>query len=106
MAKRVLFAVISPLGYRVILTRNRWREITRFKHPALVGLEQDLRQCLRDPKVIRVSNKDGDTHLYYRENEKGYLCVVVGVSDDEEDRFIVTAYFTKDLKKGDELWTR
>jgi hypothetical protein len=29
MARRVVFTVQSPLGYRVTLTRSRWREIVR-----------------------------------------------------------------------------
>lgn len=35
MAKRVIFAETTPLGHQVVLKRDRWREIVRFKHPAL-----------------------------------------------------------------------
>jgi hypothetical protein len=31
--------------------------------------------------------------------------VVVG-GEDPGERFVVTAYFTKSLKKGQDLWTR
>ena len=37
MAKRQRFAVTTPLGHRVVLTRDRWREIVRYKHAALAG---------------------------------------------------------------------
>ena len=40
MTKRILFTVVTPLGYRVSLSRDRWRQITRFKHPALAGHEK------------------------------------------------------------------
>jgi hypothetical protein len=105
MAGRNLFAVHTPLGYRVVLARNRWREIVRFKHPALEGHVDLVRACLREPTVIRASVKDPDVHLYYRTAERGYVCVVVG-GDDPEQRFVVSAYFTKNIKKGEELWTK
>jgi len=105
MTRRLLFNVDSPLGYRVGLTRNRWREIVRFKHPALAGHEEDIRRCLTDPEVIRASSSDPDVHLHYRAVERGFVCVAVG-GDDPNERFVVTAYFTKAIKKGQELWTR
>jgi hypothetical protein len=105
MARRVIFAETTPLGQRVVLTRDRWREIVRFKHPALAGHEAEVRECLRDPEVIRQSAKDPDVHLYYRLTPAGYLCVVVG-GDEPQARFVITAYFTKLLKKGLALWTK
>jgi hypothetical protein len=44
MAKRRIFSEITPIGHRVILTRDRWREIVRFKHSALAGREVDVRE--------------------------------------------------------------
>ncbi len=104
MARRRLFTVETPLSYRVTLTRDRWREIVRFKHPALAGHERDVEGCLRAPQVIRESVKDASVHLYYAKSSRGYLCVVVAPSNGR-DRFIVTAYFTNEIKKGRELWT-
>jgi hypothetical protein len=104
MARKLLFTVTTPLGYRVALSRNRWREIIKFKHPALSGHEDAVRECLREPAVIRASTKDPNVHLYYRSGQPGHLCVVVGGSGDE--RFVVTAYFTRDVKRGNELWTK
>jgi hypothetical protein len=105
MAKKVLFTASTPLGHRVELTHDRWREIIRFKHPALKGRHADVRDCLSDPDVIRTSTKDPDVHLYYRLLSTGYVCVVVG-GDDPQARFVITAYFTMQLKKGQELWTK
>ncbi len=105
MAQRTVFSVVTPLGYRVVLTRNRWREIVRFKHPALAGHEDVIRQCVEKPEVILASAKDPEVHMYYVPGERGYVCVVVGC-DDPTERYVVTAYFTKTIKKGDELWTR
>ncbi len=65
MAQRLIFQATSPLGYRVSLTRDRWREIIRYKHPALAGHERELRSCVEAPTLIRQSDKDPNVHLYY-----------------------------------------
>jgi hypothetical protein len=105
MAKKVLFVETTPLGYRVVLTRDRWREIVRFKHPALRGRESEVRECIRDLDHVRESAKDAEVHLYYRLSPTGFLCAVVG-GDEPKARFVITAYFTKQLKKGNDLWTK
>jgi hypothetical protein len=77
MARRVIFTARSPLGCRVTLTRDRWREILRYKHPALAGSEQAVRQCIESPTVIRQSAKDPDVHLHYVAAGHLRVCVVV-----------------------------
>jgi hypothetical protein len=104
MAHKNVFAVDSPMGHRVVLTRNRWRQIVRFKHPILAGRESEVRDCILDPDVIRTSVKDSTVHLYYRGSSTNYLCVVVG--GEEDARFVVTAYLTATVKKGQEIWTK
>jgi hypothetical protein len=104
MTHRMVFTAVSPLGYRVSLSRDRWREIVRYKHPALAGSEKALQRCIENPNLIRQSMKDPAVHLYYAPAGRGYLCVVIAPENDSE-HFIVTAYFTKNIKKGKELWT-
>jgi hypothetical protein len=60
---------------------------------------------VRDPDLIRASEKDPQVHVYYRPTSNGYTCVVVG-GDDPQGRFVITAYFTKKLKHGTDLWTK
>jgi hypothetical protein len=103
-APRRIFTVETPLGYRVFLTRDRWRQIIRKKHPALAGQEKKVRACLEAPTVIRESAKDPEVHLYYAPEDDVYLCVVATPADENE-RFVATAYFTENIKKGTELWT-
>ena len=105
MAGRAIFRVTSPLGYYVVLTRSRWRQILRFKHPAMAGHEQLVRQCVKRPESIRESVKDPSVHLFYMSAARRHLCVVVGPSDNQE-RFVITAYFTKNIKTGRLIWTR
>ena len=103
--KRIHFTELTPLGHRVTLTRDRWKEIVQYKHPAVGEHVNDVRRCLREPAAIRESGKDSDTHLYYCTVERGFMCVVVGGSIPDQ-RFVITAYFTRELKKGNDLWTK
>ncbi len=58
-----------------------------------------------DPDFVRDSNKDSTVHLYYFGLEQDHICVVVGGSD-VGDHFVITAYITKGIKKGEELWKK
>jgi hypothetical protein len=106
MAGRNVFSVITPLGYRVIASRNRWREIVRFKHPALAGKEIEVEKCFKDPEFIRASTKDENVHLYYRKLETNYICAVTAVDSSTNSAFLVTTYLTTRVKQGDELWKK
>jgi hypothetical protein len=103
MATRQIFSLQTPLKYRVSLSRDRWRQIISHKHPALAGHEAQVRSCLAYPVIVRASAKDPEVHLYYVPSGEVYLCVVTAPTDGQE-RFVVTAYFTKNIKKGKELW--
>ncbi len=104
MTRRRLFELTSPLGYRVFLSRDRWREITRYKHPALAGKERLIRECLESPSRVRESSKSPDVHLYYRPHGVVHVCAVV-TSARSGAWFVVTAYLTRNIKEGRELWT-
>ena len=88
----------------MFLERDRWRQILRHKHPALAGREKEVRACLESPTLVRESAKEPDVHLYYAPAEDVHLCVVVAPAGEGE-RFVVTTYFAKNIKKGKELWT-
>ncbi len=61
----------------MILTRDRWREILRYKHPAPAGHQEELGECLRDPEAIRGGAKDPDVPLYGRAADRGHICAVI-----------------------------
>ncbi len=105
MVRRLVLDVVTPLGHRVVLTRDRWRQIVRFKHPAIDGHQTLLKMCLSDPVLIRESSQNEELHLYYRQTDKRYVCVVTAPANETE-HFVVTAYFTTKPKKGRELWTK
>ncbi len=105
MAVRNLFTVQTPLGYRVRLSRDRWRQIIRFKHPALSGQEKVVRDCLQNPTLVRESTKEPAVHLYYQAADDVQICVVTAPAGSDE-YFVVTAYFTSNIKPGRELWKK
>jgi hypothetical protein len=105
MAQRLIFRVLTPLGDWVSLTRDRWRQITRFKHRAVTGHESAVRTCVQSPLLVRASTKDASVHLYYIAAGGAYLCVVTAPTGPTQ-RFVVTAYFTKNIKPGTELWKK
>jgi hypothetical protein len=76
MASRLIFTVQTPLGHCVFLARDRWRQIVRFKHPALAGRVKEVRSCLSSPLLVRESAKEPHVHLYYAFAENIYMCVV------------------------------
>ena len=43
-------------------------------------------------------------HLYYKAARDRFVCVVIAPGASDE-RFVVTAYFTKRIKKGKQRWT-
>ena len=94
-------------GRRVRLTEERWRHI--LEHPEMAGQERKLREVLRAPERVFTSRLDPTVHLYYRFYRRSpvgpkYLMATVKIL--EQDAFIVTAFFTDELKGGSEIWAR
>ena len=78
-------------------------------HPEMRGQVNRVEDVLRAPDLIVRSRTDPEVELFYRHyretpvTEK-YLCVVVKSGGD--DAFIITAYFTDSVKKGEVLWEK
>lgn len=85
------------------------REAHILKHAELQGQMGKLREVLREPDVIVKSLRDPDVHLYHKHyaatpvTEK-YLLVAIKVR--ERDAFIITAFFTDTVKKGERIWQK
>jgi hypothetical protein len=73
----------------------------------MAALDAAIEQTLRQPEVVVQSASDPQAHLYYRwylgtmVGDK-HLCVVVKVLP--ADAFVVSAYLTDKVKKGEQLW--
>lgn len=94
-------------GTSIRLTDERLKHI--LEHPEMRGLETAIKETLLEPESVVQSISDEEANLYYRFYVGTcvggkHLCVVVKVF--EEDAFILTAYLTDKVKKGDILWKR
>jgi hypothetical protein len=102
---KVLFNVTTPLNKRTRTTEQYWHEITTFKHPQLKGRLREVELALIDPDKIKKSRTDEQVFLYYRWSEGRILCVVARHFDDNEG-FVITAYFTHKEKEGKTVWQK
>ena len=73
----------------------------------MAGMFAPLEQTLATSEIVVQSAGDPEARLYYRffpRTRVGgkYLCVIVKVRD--EDAFVVTAYLTDQVKRGNVLW--
>jgi len=95
-------------GRRIRLTTERQEHIES-DHPEMLGQMAKIRDALVNPDIIISSRTDPDVELFYRHynitpvTEK-FLCVVVKVLT--ADAFIITAYFTNTIKRGEILWKK
>jgi hypothetical protein len=101
--KDVLFEVMTPLGFRVRVTRGYWDLIVTVKHPVMAGREEDVRSALENPDEIRQSKSDEDVYLFYKaEREKRWICAVSRQTGDTG--FLITTYPTDAIKEGVQIW--
>ena len=92
-------------GREVRLTDERLAHI--LEHPEMGGLEDAIGETLARPQRVIQSLSDLQARLYYRyyvgtRVDDKYLCVVVKVVG--ADAFVLTAYLTDTIKKGQQLW--
>jgi hypothetical protein len=93
---------------RIRLTDERQEHIET-DHPEMLGQIDKIGDILLDPAIVVRSRTDPNVELFYQHygitpvTEK-YLCVVVKVLIG--DLFIITAYFTDTIKRGEILWER
>jgi len=92
-------------GKYVQLTSQREAHIL-YAHPEMQNQDQKIRETISNPDFVIRSRSDDDILLYYRDYEntpvtQKYMCVVV--KDIEEKKFIITAYFSDHLKKGESM---
>ena len=72
-----LFDVLTPLGFRVRVTRTYWALIITVKHPVMAGREDDVQETLKNPDEIRVSKSDPNVYLSYQPERIGrWVCAV------------------------------
>ncbi|MHC1571505.1 MAG: hypothetical protein ACXQTM_06820 [Methanosarcinales archaeon] len=100
------------MSFKVVFSHKSYKQIKSFietDHPEISGQLDKIEETLSKPDIIVRSRTDPDIELFYRHynitpvTEK-YLCVIVKILVG--DMFIITAYFTDTIKRGDVLWER
>ena len=105
MVSDIVFEVVTPLGFRVRVTRAYWELIVTVKHPVMRGREVDVQSVLQKPEEVRRSRGDPGVLLFYRVEEPGrWLCAVAKRLHDEG--FLITTYPTDAIKEGERIWSR
>jgi len=97
-----MFNVLTPLGFHVRCSEEWWRYVSSIKHPILEDRLDDVIATLVAPQEVRRSTKDPAVLLFYRAAAPRLLCVVVRQENGEG--FLITAYPTDSLKKGEIVW--
>ncbi len=103
--------VETPLGYVAVLRLANWlRHLSR--RPELAGHDRNVALTLLEPHIL--IEDDTLCHHYYRlgfgtgRTEGTYLHVLVRCfeTDLENERTVVTAWFTSVITRGELLWPK
>jgi len=101
----LLFEALTPLGFSVRVTHERWKLITTIKHPVMVGREDAVKQTLENPGQVRQSRSDPEVLLFYQgTGENRWVCAVAKHATDHG--FLITAYPTDAIKEGTQVWPK
>lgn len=101
--KDILFEAVTPLGFRVRVTKAYWGLIVNIKHPIMAGRENDVKDTLENPDEIRQSKSDENVYLFYKvERKSRWICAVSKQTDDTG--FLITTYPTDAIKEGTQVW--
>ncbi len=101
----LLFEVLTPLGFRVRVTRAYWELIITIKHPIMAGRENEVKETLDNPGEIRQSKTDEAVYLFYKLERVGrWVCAVAKRLNG--DGFLITAYPTDAIKEGEQVWPK
>ncbi len=93
-------------GMEIRLTDERLGHI--LDHPEMKEMEEAIVETLSEPESVVRSRSDQQVRLYYRLYRDTFvgeklLCVVIKVLPD--DAFVITAYLTDRIKRGEIIWS-
>ena len=75
----------------------------------MVGQERRIREVLQKSDVVFTSHKDSSVRVYYRHYARGPVGskhLMVAVKILEHDAFVITAFFTGEVKGGEQVWAK
>ncbi len=99
--------LVDYLKNGIRITEERLTHIR--EHPEMIMHIEKIAETLISPDTVVKSRSDVQARLYFRYYEglsigNKYMCVVVKFKS--EDAFVITAYFTDSVKKGEVVWKK
>ncbi len=79
------------------------------KHPEMKGQLEKIKETLADPDFIQRSKNDHNTLLFYKLYKKtpvGEKHLVAAAKLLNYQSFIITAFFTDNVRKGKSIWLK
>lgn len=101
----MIFQITAKLDKLVTLDKRRYEHI--LEHSEMKNQINRIKETLKEPEEIRESIYDEDVWLFYRFYPKSpvtkkYMLVVVKLLNRKG--FIITAFYTDKIKKGELVW--
>ncbi|MEK6887744.1 MAG: hypothetical protein AABX14_02240 [Candidatus Aenigmatarchaeota archaeon] len=95
----------DKFGRTIRLTDERLQHII-VDHPEMLKPTDKIEETLTFPSIVIKSEDDPYVWLYYRpykySNLKSFLLVIIKISNGEG--FVITAFYVKNLHKGEIVW--
>lgn len=96
----------DKFGRNIRLTDERLQHVI-IDHPELLKPIDKIEETLMFPSIVIKSEDDPYVWLYYRPykvfpRQKSFLLVIVKISNGEG--FVITAFYVKNLQKGEVVW--
>ena len=103
----MIFLVVDQRKRTIRLTKERHQHIV--ERLEMAGQEDRVRETIALPDIVKVSRNDSKVLCYYRWYEttpvtRKYLLCIVKVLDGEG--FVITAFYTDQVKGGKVEWQR
>lgn len=100
-----IYFEVHAYSERIIrTTKTYWKKIVTLKHPVMQDCEKEVQVTLKDPEVIKESERDSKVCLYYRKFGKRYICVVV--RHENGTGFIISTFPVDEIKKGTVIYEK
>ena len=103
-----MLIIYSKNGVPIRLTQERWEHITR-RHPEMENQKLKFEETITNPDLIQKGDfEDLLAVRFYSTTPLGQKYLVVAYKEiDEQDGFVLTAYFTGAFSKRRQiLWKR
>jgi hypothetical protein len=95
--------VYSVEGVPIRLTTERWLHIVE-NHDDMAGYYDDVLTTVEDPECVLLGHK-GSLVAVQNYGRNRYLMVIYR-QVSREDGFVITAFFTEEIDRGNVLWKR